>query len=150
MDGATAVGEIKAEHPEIQIVILTNYVTDADILTVLDRGAIGYLLKDASEEELFGAIRQAAQGSSPLAPSVATRLVQRMRRRGEENLSEREVEILRLLSQGMNNRAIARELKVSESTVKAHLIRIFGKLGVDDRTAAVTTAVRRGIIRLAP
>jgi DNA-binding NarL/FixJ family response regulator len=150
MDGVTATGKIKADHPGIQILVLTTYETDSDILHAVGKGAIGFLLKDASEENLFDAIRQAAQGRSLLAPSVATRLVQRMSGTGEERLSEREIEILQLVAQGLNNKAIARELMISESTVKAHMLHIFGKLGVTDRTAAVTTALRRGIIRLDP
>jgi DNA-binding NarL/FixJ family response regulator len=150
IDGVTATGKIKAEHPEVQILVLTTYETDADILHAVGKGAIGFLLKDASEENLFDAIRQAARGRSPLAPSVATRLVQRMSGTGEERLSKREIEILQLVAQGLNNKAIAGELLISESTVKAHMLHIFGKLGVTDRTAAVTTALRRGIIRLDP
>jgi DNA-binding NarL/FixJ family response regulator len=150
MDGVTATGKIKAEHPEVQVLILTTYETDADILHAVEKGAIGFLLKDASEESLFDAIRQAAQGKSPLAPSVATRLVERMRGTTDERLSEREIEILQLVAQGLNNKAIAKELLISESTVKAHMLHIFEKLGVTDRTAAVTTALRRGIIRLEP
>jgi DNA-binding NarL/FixJ family response regulator len=150
MDGVTATGKIKAEHPEVQILVLTTYETDADILHAVVKGAIGFLLKDASEENLFDAIRQAALGRSPLAPSVAARLVQRMSGTGEERLSQREIEILQLVAQGLNNKAIAGELLISESTVKAHMLHIFGKLGVTDRTAAVTTALRRGIIRLDP
>jgi DNA-binding NarL/FixJ family response regulator len=150
MDGVTATGKIKAEHPEVQVLVLTTYDTDADILHAVEKGAIGFLLKDASEENLFDAIRQAAQGRSPLAPSVAARLVQRMRGTDGERLSEREIEILQLVAQGLNNKAIAQELLISESTVKAHMLHIFAKLGVTDRTAAVTTALRRGIIRLEP
>jgi DNA-binding NarL/FixJ family response regulator len=150
MDGATAVGKIKAERPETQILILTSYATDADIFRAIEKGATGYLLKDASAEMLVEAIRQAAAGRSLLSPPVATRLVQRVRGNEEENLSEREIEILRSVALGMNNRDVARALLISESTVKAHLIRIYDKLGVDDRTAAVTTAIRRGIIRLDP
>jgi DNA-binding NarL/FixJ family response regulator len=150
MDGVTATGKIKAEHPEVQVLILTTYETDADILHAVEKGAIGFLLKDASEESLFDAIRQAAQGKSPLAPSVAARLVERMRGTADERLSEREIEILQLVAQGLNNKAIAKELLISESTVKAHMLHIFEKLGVTDRTAAVTTALRRGIIRLEP
>jgi DNA-binding NarL/FixJ family response regulator len=150
MDGATAVGKIKAERPDVNVLVLTTYETDADILRAIEKGATGFLLKDAAEEELFEAIRQAAAGSSPLSPSVAARIVKRMRGREEENLSEREIEILRSVALGMNNRDVARALLISESTVKAHLIHIFGKLEVSDRTAAVTTAIRRGIIRLDP
>lgn len=150
MDGVTATGKIKAEHPEVQVLVLTTYETDADILHAVGKGAIGFLLKDSSEENLFDAIRQAAQGRSPLAPSVAARLVQRMSGTGEEGLSKREIEILQLVGQGLNNKAIASELLISESTVKSHMLHIFAKLGVTDRTAAVTTALRRGIIRLEP
>lgn len=148
MDGVTATGEIKAESPEVQVLVLTTYDTDADILHAVEKGAIGFLLKDTSEENLFDAIRQAAQGRSPLAPSVAARLVRRMRSAGEEEVSEREIEILQLVAQGLNNKDIARRLLISESTVKAHMLHIFNKLEVADRTAAVTTALRRGIIRL--
>jgi DNA-binding NarL/FixJ family response regulator len=148
MDGVTATGKIKAEHPEVQVLVLTTYETDAAILHAVEKGAIGFLLKDTSEENLFEAIRQAARGTSPLAPSVAVRLVERMRGSGEQRLSEREIEILQLVAGGMNNKAIARELLISESTDKAHMLHIFAKLDVTDRTAAVTTALRRGIIRL--
>jgi DNA-binding NarL/FixJ family response regulator len=130
--------------------VLTTYETDDDILRAVEKGATGYLLKDASEGDLFDAIRQAARGSSPLTPSVAARIVERMRGTDDENLSEREIEILRLVAQGMNNKAIARQLLISESTVKTHMLHTFDKLGVTDRTAAVTTALRRGIIRLEP
>jgi DNA-binding NarL/FixJ family response regulator len=150
VDGVTAVEEIAARHPYVHVLVLTTYETDADILRAIEKGATGFLLKDAEEAELFGAIRQAAQGSSPLSPAVAARIVKRMRGREEENLSEREIEILRSVAHGMNNKDVARALLISESTVKAHLIHIFGKLGVSDRTAAVTTAIRRGIIRLDP
>lgn len=150
MDGVTATGKIKADTPEVQVLVLTTYDTDADILRAVEQGAIGFLLKDTSEENLFDAIRQAAQGRSPLAPSVAARLVRRMRGAGDDELSEREIQILQLVSQGLNNKDIARQLLISESTVKAHMLHIFSKLGVTDRTAAVTTALRRGIIRLEP
>jgi DNA-binding NarL/FixJ family response regulator len=150
MDGVTATAKIKMEHPEIHVLILTTYDTDADILRAVEKGATGFLLKDAREEHLFDAIRQATQGRSPLAPSVATRLVERLRGSADTSLSEREIEILQLVAQGSNNKEIARELLISESTVKAHLLHIFDKLGVTDRTAAVTTALRRGIIRLEP
>lgn len=150
IDGVAATGRIKAERPEVQVLVLTTYDTDADILHAVEKGAIGFLLKDTSEENLFDAIRQAAQGRSPLAPSVAARLVRRMRGASDDELTEREIEILQLVAQGLNNKGIAHSLLISESTVKAHMLHIFGKLGVADRTAAVTTALRRGIIRLEP
>ena len=150
MDGVTATGKIKAEHPGIQVLILTTYETDADILHAVEKGAIGFLLKDTSEESLFDAVRQVARGRSPLAPSVAARLVERMRGTDDKTLSEREIEILQLVAQGLNNKDIAQKLLISESTVKAHMLHIFAKLGVTDRTAAITSALRRGIIRLEP
>lgn len=150
MDGVTATEKIKAELPRTQVLVLTTYDTDADILRAVEKGATGFLLKDASEIDLFDAIRQTARGRSPLTPSVAARLVERIRGAADESLTVREVEILQLVARGMNNRAIARELFISESTVKAHMLHIFEKLGVADRTAAVTTALKRGIIRLEP
>ena len=150
MDGVTATAKIKAEHPEIHVLVLTTYETDADILRAVEKGATGFLLKDARQDELFDAIRQARLGRSPLAPAIAARLVGRLRGTADEHLSGREIEILQLVARGSNNKDIARELLISESTVKAHLLHIFDKLGVADRTAAVTTALRQGIIRLEP
>ncbi len=150
MDGVTAIGHIKAEHPEIQILVLTTYESDADILRAVETGASGYLLKDSPREELFGAIRVVAEGKSPLAPTVATRLMQRMRGSDEEALSTREIEVLELVARGTSNKEIAKILWVSETTVKSHMLHIFEKLGVTDRTAAVTAALKRSIIRLEP
>ena len=151
MDGVTAINQIKAEHPETQILVLTTYESDADILRAIETGASGYLLKDAPREELFGAIRAVAEGKSPLAPSVAARLMQRMRGSTEEEaLSAREIEVLELVARGTSNKEIAKRLWVSETTVKSHMLHIFDKLGVTDRTAAVTEALKQGIIRLEP
>ena len=150
MSGVTAISRIKADHPEIQILVLTTYESDADILRAVETGASGYLLKDAPREELFGAIRVVAEGKSPLAPTVATRLMQRMRGSEEEALSTREIEVLELVARGTSNKEIAKQLWVSETTVKSHMLHIFDKLGVTDRTAAVTEALKRGIIRLEP
>ena len=151
MDGVTAISQIKEEYPETQILVLTTYESDADILRAIETGATGYLLKDAPREELFGAIRTAAQGKSPLAPNVATRLMQRMRGDAdEETLSTREIEVLELVASGTSNKEIAKRLWVSETTVKSHMLHIFDKLDVTDRTAAVTEALKRGIIRLEP
>lgn len=148
MDGVTAISHIKSEHPETQVLVLTTYESDADILRAIETGASGYLLKDAPREELFGAIRTVAQGKSPLAPSVAARLMDRMRGATEESLSTREIEVLELVARGTSNKEIAKQLWVSETTVKSHMLHIFDKLGVTDRTAAVTAALKRGIIRL--
>jgi DNA-binding NarL/FixJ family response regulator len=148
MDGVEAITRIKEQQPEIHILVLTTYDTDADILRAVEAGATGYLLKDTPREELFRAVRAAARGEAALAPSVAARLMERMRAPAEEALSEREIEVLELVAQGASNQEIARALHISVATVKSHLIHIYGKLGVDDRTAAVTTALERGILRL--
>jgi DNA-binding NarL/FixJ family response regulator len=150
MDGVTAIGHIKADYPHINILVLTTYESDADILRAIETGATGYLLKDTPREELFGAIRMVAEGKSPLDPGVATRIMQRIRGSDEEGLSTREIEVLELVARGTSNKEIAKQLWVSETTVKSHMLHIFDKLGVTDRTAAVTAALKRGIIRLEP
>ena len=150
MEGVEATSRIKSGYPEVQVLVLTTYESDADILRAIEAGATGYLLKDAPREELFEAIRLAARGQAPLAPAVAARIMHRMRGPSEETLSAREMEILGLVAQGTSNKGIAKELWISETTVKSHMLHIFEKLGVTDRTAAVTTALRRGIIRLEP
>lgn len=147
-DGATAIAQIKARYPEINILVLTTYDSDADILRAIEAGATGYLLKDAPREELFRAIRSTARGESVLTPAVASRLMGRMRAPAEEALSAREIEVLTLVARGANNKEAAKQLHISEATVKSHLIHIFAKLGVSDRTQAVTTALQRGIVRL--
>ncbi len=148
MDGVTALREIKASNPQVQVLVLTTYDSDADILPAIEAGASGYLLKDSSREELYTAIRATARGETVLAPAVAARLVGRMRAPAEEQLSSRELEVLQLVAEGDSNSEIASHLHISQATVKSHLIHIFGKLGVSDRTAAVTVALRRGILRL--
>lgn len=148
MDGVAATEKIRATSPETQVLILTTYESDADILRAVEKGASGYLLKDAPREELFGAVRAAAEGKSPLAPAVAARLVERLRTPPEETLSPREIEVLELVAKGTSNKQIAKALWISETTVKTHLLHVFDKLGVTDRTAAVTEALRRGVIRL--
>ncbi|MBA2693902.1 MAG: response regulator transcription factor [Rubrobacter sp.] len=148
MDGVEATGKIKETHPDTQILVLTTYESDADILRAIETGATGYLLKDTPKEDLFTAIRVAAKGESPLAPAVASRLMRRMRSPEEEALSAREIEVLGLVAQGTSNKKIAKELWIGETTVKSHLLHIYEKLGVTDRTAAVTAALKRGIIRL--
>jgi DNA-binding NarL/FixJ family response regulator len=148
VDGATATAEIAARFPETRVLVLTTYDTDADILRAVEAGATGYLLKDAPRERLFPAIRSAARGETVLAPAVATRLVHRMRVPAEEALTGREIEVLELVARGSSNADVAARLFISEATVKTHLLHIFGKLGVDDRTAAVVSAMERGIIAL--
>jgi DNA-binding NarL/FixJ family response regulator len=148
VDGATATAEIAQRFPGTRVLVLTTYDTDADILRAVEAGATGYLLKDAPKERLFPAIRSAARGETVLAPAVATRLVNRMRVPAEEALTSREIEVLELVAKGSSNADVAARLFISEATVKTHLLHIFGKLGVDDRTAAVVSAMERGIIAL--
>jgi DNA-binding NarL/FixJ family response regulator len=148
LDGATATRRIRAEHEDVQVLVLTTFDTDADISRAVEAGAIGYLLKDARRDELFQAVRLAAKGESVLSPAVAKRVLGRMRAPAEEALSSREIEVLGAVARGLSNRAIARSLHISEATVKTHLLHVFAKLGVNDRTAAVTVALERGIIRL--
>lgn len=128
------------------VLVLTTYDTEADVLEAVGAGAAGYLLKDAPPEELFRAIRGTARGETVLAPSVATRLLQRAAS-PLPKVSPREVEILRLLARGLGNKEMARELLVSEATVKSHLSHIYTKLGVDTRAGAVATAIERRILR---
>jgi DNA-binding NarL/FixJ family response regulator len=148
MDGVTALGEIKSSSLTVQVLVLTTYDSDADILPAIEAGAMGYLLKDTSREDLYSAIRATARGESVLSPGVAARIISQMRAPAEEKLSDREVEVLQLVAEGESNSEIASRLHISQATVKSHLIHIFGKLGVSDRTAAVTVALRRGILSL--
>jgi len=148
MDGVEAIGKIKEKYPDINILVLTTYDTDADIVRAVEAGATGYLLKDAPREELFRAVRGTAKGETVLAPVVAARLMGKVRDHGEQALSAREIDVLMLVARGANNQDVAEKLHVSTATVKSHLIQIYQKLGVSDRTAAVTTAIERGIIRL--
>ncbi|MBD3781098.1 MULTISPECIES: response regulator transcription factor [unclassified Cellulomonas] len=145
LDGAAATARIVAELPGVRVLVLTTYETDADILRAVEAGATGYLLKDTPREQLVAGVRAAARGESALSPSVASRLVQQVR--GEsDRLTARELEVLGRVAQGLSNAAIGRELFIAEATVKTHLLRAFGKLGVDDRTAAVTVAMQRGLL----
>lgn len=148
LEGASATAEIRARRPETQILVLTTYDTDADIVRAIEAGAIGYLLKDVPHEELSRAVRAAARGEPVLAPAVAERLMDRARGAAGDALTAREIDVLQLAARGLSNSEIAQELFVSATTVKAHLAHIYRKLGVSDRTAAVTTALERQIIRL--
>jgi len=147
MDGVEAIGKIKEKYPDINILVLTTYDTDADIVRAVEAGATGYLLKDAPREELFRAVRATAKGDTVLAPVVAARLMGKVRDHGDQVLSAREIDVLLLVARGSSNQDVAEKLHVSTATVKSHLIQIYQKLGVSDRTAAVTTAIERGVIR---
>ncbi len=155
MDGVEAIRQIKAIAPETEIVVLTTYDSDEYIFRGIEAGARGYLLKGSRKDEVLGAIRAASRGEALLPPVVAGKLVERftqMAQRqpadGEENLTDRELEVLRLMAQGARNKEIAYELSITERTAKAHVSSILGKLGASDRTEAVTMALRRGLIKL--
>lgn len=148
VDGVTAIAKIRERHPSVHVLVLTTYDTDADILRAVEAGATGYLLKDATRDEVLYAIRSAAVGEAALAPRVASRLMGRIRAPGEEALSSREIEVLSLVARGLTNKEIARTLHLSEATVRTHLLHVFTKLGVDDRTAAVMVAAERGILSI--
>lgn len=135
-DGVESIARMSAAGLPVRVVVLTTYENDRDILRAVEAGAAGYLLKDMARAELADAIRAAVRGETVLAPSVAGRLVDRLRTRPERpRLSDREVAVLRLVAEGATNAEIGRRLFVAESTVKTHLLRIFGKLEVTDRTA---------------
>ena len=156
-----AVGAGTAAHaPAPRIVVLTTYDTDGDILRAVEAGAIGYLLKDSAREDILAAVRAAAVGRSALSPTVTTRLLGAARGAGQSaagaprgarvpvSLSPREREVLAAVSRGLSNSQIGVELYITEATVKTHLLRAYAKLGVDSRAAAVTEALRRGLLEL--
>lgn len=171
-DGAEALAGARAVHPDVilmdlrmpgvggvaairslaeadipaRVLVLTTYDSDSDVVPALEAGATGYLLKDSPRDELVRAIRSAARGEAVLAPSVASRLVSQLRAPEHATLSDRELEVLRLVAQGETNRGVAARLFVSEATVKTHLLHVYTKLDVNDRAAAVATAYERGLI----
>jgi DNA-binding NarL/FixJ family response regulator len=144
LDGVAATGRIAAAHPAVRV--LTTYDTDNDIVRAVEAGATGYLLKDTPLPQLADAVRAAARGETVLAPPVAARLVSRMRAPAAEAPTARELEVLAGVARGLTNVEIGRELFIGEATVKTHLLRVFAKLGVDDRTRAVMVAVERGLL----
>ncbi|WUH92429.1 response regulator transcription factor [Streptomyces sp. NBC_00433] len=145
--GVESIGRMTAAGLPCRVIVLTTYETDGDILRAVEAGAAGYLLKDLARGELADAVRAAARGETVLAPSVAARLVDRLRVRPERpHLSDRETAVLRLVADGCTNAEIGRRLFIGESTVKTHLLRTFTKLGVTDRTAAVTSAMRYDLL----
>ena len=146
MDGVAATERISAAHPEVRVLVLTTYDTDADIVRAVEAGATGYLLKDTPLPQLADAVRAAARGETVLAPPVAARLVSRMRAPAVEAPTTRELEVLAGVARGLTNAEIGRDLFIGEATVKTHLLRVFAKLGVDDRTRAVMVAVERGLL----
>lgn len=147
MDGVAAIQAIKKQHPEIQIIALTSFQEDELVQNALNAGAIGYLMKNVSARELAAAIHAARGGKMTLSPEAAQALFRASQQTNEvESLTEREVDVLRLMVEGLNNAEIAERLVVSLSTVKYHISNILQKLGVDNRVAAVTTAIQKKLV----
>ncbi|MGH8951129.1 MAG: response regulator [Acidimicrobiia bacterium] len=146
MDGVSAIKLLADKEAEGRVLVLTTYDTDSDVLPAIEAGATGFLLKDAPRDELFRAVRAAAGGRAVLSPSVAARLIDQVRQPTRETVTERELEVLRLVASGSSNREVAERLFISEATVKTHLLHIYGKLGVNDCAAAVGAAFERGLL----
>jgi two-component system NarL family response regulator len=145
VSGVEAILAIRKEFPDARIIVLTTYDCDEDIFRAVQSGALSYLLKDATKEEIAGAIRAVYSGQPALSSALATRLAVRLRR---PELTPRETEVLNLLTRGRSNKEIGSALFISEETVKSHLKTLFAKLGVQDRTEAAITAIRHGIVHL--
>ncbi|GAB3795203.1 response regulator transcription factor [Humibacter antri] len=145
-DGVAATREFARAGIRARVVILTTFDSDSDVLPAIEAGATGYLLKDAPRDDLLRAIRAAAAGEAVLAPSVASRLMGRVRTPEANALSPRELEVLALVADGATNRAVGARMHLSEATVKTHLLSVYAKLGVGDRAAAVAEGFRRGLL----
>ncbi len=147
MDGITAIGRLREETPEVEVIALTSVLEDASVVGAVRAGATGYLLKDTNADELRRAVKAAAAGQVQLSPEAATRLMREVRAPEKpETLTERETDVLRLLAEGQANKEIARELGIGEKTVKTHVSSILAKLGVQSRTQAVLHAMKAGLI----
>ena len=146
MDGVTATATIRRAQPDTEVIALTSVLEDASVVSAVKAGAIGYLLKDTQADELCASIHAAAAGQVRLAPQAAARLMNEVRApENPEMLTEREIEVLRLLAQGQANKEIARSLHIAEKTVKTHVSNILAKLGLQSRTQAALYALRVGI-----
>lgn len=146
LDGVQAIAALREAAPAVRVLVLTTFDSEADVLPAIEAGATGYLLKDATPEELVRAVRAAHRGESVLSPSVAGQLMGQLRKPARQPLSNRELEVLRLVADGASNRIAAKRLFISEASIKTHLLHIYGKLGVRDRAAAVAEAYRRGLL----
>ena len=147
MDGIAAIGAIRRELPDVEVIALTSVLDDSSVIGAVRAGAIGYLLKDTEAADLCRAIKAAAAGQVQLSPKAAARLMREVRAPDSpEALTEREVDVLRLLAQGQANKQIARSLRIGEKTVKTHVSNILAKLGVPSRTQAALYAVRIGLV----
>jgi len=145
LNGIEATRQIVEANGDVQVVVLTSFADRPQIVAALDAGAVGYLLKDAEPEEIIRGVRAAAKRESPFAPKVARTLLDARAERPEAQLSEREMEVLRCVAQGLPNKLIGRSLGISEKTVKAHLTRIYQQIGVTDRTQAALWAREHGM-----
>ncbi len=145
-DGITSIRRMAERGVPAKVLVLTTYDTDGDVVTAIEAGAVGYLLKDTPRDELSRAVRAAAVGEAVLSPPVASRLMGQVRAGPRDGPSEREMEVLHLVARGRTNREIAAELFVSEATVKTHLLHLYEKLGVNDRAAAVAAAYNEGLL----
>ncbi|MER6008774.1 response regulator transcription factor [Nonomuraea angiospora] len=150
LDGVATTTEIVAGHAGTRVLILTTYDTDEEIERAVEAGAIGYLLKDTTRQQLVDAIHAAARGETVLAPRVAEKLIAKLRRPAHVALTSREAEVLNGVADGLTNAEIGDRLVIAEATVKTHLLRLFAKLGVNDRTRAVVVALERGLLRRPP
>lgn len=146
MSGVEATQAICLTLPQVRVVVLTTYATDGEMLKAIEAGAVGYLLKDVPHEELFRALRAIARGERYLAPVVTERLMAHWQQPARGTLTQRETEVLQRVAAGEANKEIAAALGITEPTVKAHLVRVFEKLGVENRTSAVRVGTDRGII----
>lgn len=147
--GADAIAELAGRGLRSRVLVLTTYDSDADVIPAIEAGATGYILKDAPRDELFDAVRAVSEDRTVLSPSVAARLMSRVRTPAgpdDRPLSARERTVLGLVAKGTTNREIAKALFISEATVKTHLTHLYAKLGVNDRAAAVAVAYQRGIL----
>ena len=147
MDGIAAIGAIRRELPDVEVIALTSVLDDSSVIGAVRAGAIGYLLKDTEADDLCRAIKAAAAGQVQLSPKAAARLMREVRAPDSpEALTEREIDVLRLLAKGQANKQIARNLQIGEKTVKTHVSNILAKLGVPSRTQAALYAVRIGLV----
>jgi DNA-binding NarL/FixJ family response regulator len=146
MGGVEAIRELRQINPSIRILVLTTFDADRDVLPAIEAGATGYLLKDTPGDDLVRAIRAAHRGEAVLSPAVAGRLMRRTHAPADESLTERELDVLRLVASGATNREIAKQLFISETTVKTHLLHLYAKLAVRDRASAVAAGYSRGLL----
>ncbi|MFW6642347.1 response regulator [Nocardiopsis algeriensis] len=146
LSGVEAIAALSRTRPEVRVLVLTTFDSERDVFPAIEAGAAGYLLKDASPDELLRGVRSVHRGESVLAPTAVKHLMGQVRRPVGQNLSDRELEVLGLVADGASNRAAAARLFISEASIKTHLQHVYNKLGVRDRAAAVAEAYRRGLL----